>query len=150
MGVHPILPEREKFPGSRFRVTSERVFGEIPGKSRFLPWNDLGERRIPGIGALLPAQALPVESGSQLGSKLASPSPSPSHFGGMSFGNKGWKISRGFIFSRFFSSSVAFWGKLRRFPPFPWVFQPRFSSFQRKFPLPVDPGVWVEIFPFFL
>lgn len=73
MGVNLLILEREKFPGSQFHVTSEPTFGSIPWKFLFLPWNDLRQRQIPGIGALLPGQALPREFGSQLGSSFDLP-----------------------------------------------------------------------------
>lgn len=116
-------PGEGEIPRKSICVTSELIFGSIPQKSHFLLWNDLGQNQIPGIGDLLPAQALPTWI------QIRSPSPSPSHFSWMSFGNEGWNISRGFFpgFSPLLGQMEIFfcpffWFSSLDFPPSPGIF----------------------------
>lgn len=141
-GINLLIPEREKFLGSRFRVTAEPTFGSIPRNPIFFSGMTSGKdkslelglcclvRPFPGnLGANLDLPALPTLVGCPLGIRIEM---FPEDF-----------------FFWIFSSSVAFWGKLKHFPPSLWL-----SSLD----FPPSPGIlhclliqsWMEILPFFL
>lgn len=66
MGVNLLIPEREKFLGSRFCVTSEPTFGLIPRNSIFFSGMTSGEDKSLELGLSCLVRPFPGNLGANL------------------------------------------------------------------------------------